>query len=60
MIRMCIGIHGKECTEVALFNSLLCEKCEAEYKEACKKAHQEAQKRCSGALRKNIGKGGHE
>jgi len=46
-IKMCIGIHNNNCTEVALYHSLLCEACEREYKKTCKSA-QDAAERAKG------------
>jgi len=42
-IKQCIGIHNNNCTEVALFSSLLCEKCERVYHEACRNAQRTQQ-----------------
>jgi len=44
MIRMCIGIHDNNCTNVAEYDSLLCEACEREYTIACNKAKNASRK----------------
>ena len=44
MIKMCIGIHDNNCTNVAEYDSLLCESCEREYAIACNKAKNASRK----------------
>ena len=53
MIRMCIGIHDNNCTNVAEYDSLLCESCEREHIISCneaKKASKRPYKAADGVL----------
>ena len=63
MIRMCIGIHNNNCTNVAEYGFLLCESCEREHIMACneaKKASKRSFKAADGVLMENTGKEAQE
>jgi len=63
VIKQYWGIHGNDCTEVAMQESIFCESCAKQYFAACeaaKDASEKLQNRSQRILSKLEGKGAHK